>query len=318
MQYQTKCLLKNLTSLNFLTKSSPSLNKFIVPKYFSSEKDSSKKASSPFLKKDQIKTIISENLQVKATKKVFIKDSINGKAEEKPTKRKSRSKKKDDDLNMEISEIKITEKFVKEIEISKESVKKRIEITEKLVKKIQVSEKEEETPKVKETPKIKIEEDVFKKIKHPENEKPIHIVIPPKGFISAKGIKAVEISRLQSLENIKDFLRKPTNMVLSLNEKNIIYDKIAKIIWNLGDKFDKNEIDNLLENFFSKFLNAIQASENHKVYLAVLKISIPKVLIPKLEDFYAKCFDDLVFKFPKLKHEVSFLINSGLTIKGNT
>jgi len=288
MQSKSKCLIKNINVLSFLklTNHSLYLNKLIISKHFSSEIDSLQKKQSPFLKKTEIKQIIANGVEEKKQKNIVLKVSSSDMETEKldTDKRHQNRLKKKENSNSEMSR----EEMNKICDQNKEF------------------SKDEESLYNKYKTKVRIENQVFIKLKHQEKEKQADVVVPPKGIISVAGIRAIEISRIQNIQEIKTFLTKPQNTVLSLNEKNAIYDKLIKIIWNLNEKFDRKELDLLLRNFFSKFLAAVQASENHRVYQSVLNNSTPKILILELEDFYAKCLEDFIFKFPKVKSQVKF------------
>lgn len=132
---------------------------------------------------------------------------------------------------------------------------------------------------------------------------------PATGVRGIQSNKNLEISRIQKLDEFSAFLTKPQNIILSLHERNLVYDKLSKLLFlNKNNKEDCNyeKLIPLLDSFFSKLLVGLQKSEDHKTYLALLNISFPSFLAINFESFYRTCLTDLLTKFPKLKPQVCF------------
>ena len=118
------------------------------------------------------------------------------------------------------------------------------------------------------------------------------------------GSKVREISQINKFNTLNSFLLKPENIILSLGERNILYDKLTKLFWSQSKDFDKEAFKPALTAFFSKFATALQANNNIKAYLTLLYIPAPTTVIKEFEEFFSACLADFLFKYPVLKSQV--------------
>jgi len=174
--------------------------------------------------------------------------------------------------------------------------------------------------KIAVTPPEKEKKEPANENKDPTSKAKSFVKSPLTGVRGIQSNKALEISRIQKLDELSAFLAKPQNIILSLHERNLIYDKLSKLLFRTfayKDECDYEKLIPLLDSFFSKLLVALQKSEDHKTYLALLNIPFPSFLAVNFESFYRVCLSDLLTKFPKLKPQVCFLTHLfALTLKG--
>lgn len=120
--------------------------------------------------------------------------------------------------------------------------------------------------------------------------------------------RSIQLTKIQTLEDVIDFINQPQNMILTIRERNILYDKLVKIFSKPGLKVDSAVVKPALNDFLAKFLVSLKSSENHKLYLAIFNLAVPKELFIYCEDFFRECLNEILFNFPTLKLQVSVII----------
>jgi hypothetical protein len=119
--------------------------------------------------------------------------------------------------------------------------------------------------------------------------------------------RSIQLGKIQDLSDIIDFLNQPQNMILSFRERSILYDKLVKIFSVRTLKFDTVTVQPVVHDFLAKFLASLKTSQNHKLYSTVFNAAVSKELFAFCDDFYRECLTDLLFNFPALKMQVSFM-----------
>ena len=114
--------------------------------------------------------------------------------------------------------------------------------------------------------------------------------------------KVREIAELQNLKDIVNFIEKPQNKLLMISEKQILYEKIVKLI-SLQNIDSRSPYIPPIKTFLEGYKASLKGADDVRYYISIFSLSINKVMAVAFEEFYTDCVEELL-KSPKFKTSV--------------